>query len=135
MKPVDRCRCSQCLKISLVIDCETINRSGISQVFMVLYVCRGWFVNQSLRQRILRPRKLVRLIASVWFRLSSKKLLKALYWLLHLKILSEFHEKRPRKNIGKTFIYFKHFASKEILRVANRPTPLPKLSFSSNTWS
>ena len=61
---------------------------------MVLYVCRGWFVNQSLRQRILRPRKLVRLIASVWFRLSSKKLLKALYWLLHLEILSEFHEKK-----------------------------------------
>ena len=76
---------------------------------MVLYVCRGWFVNQSLRQRILRPRKLVRLIASVWFRLSSKKLLKALYWLLHLKILSEFHEKKAWKEHWKNIYLLQTF--------------------------
>ena len=58
--------------------------------------------------------------------------------MLHLKVLSEFHEKckvgleRPLK---KHLLTVKHFTYGEISRCTDRLTPQPKLSFSSNNWS
>ena len=66
----------------------------------------------------------MRLIASGWFssEVSSKNFsitLKSAVLIVNLRILSELHEQCQvglEKNIGKTFIYFKHSAYGEISR-------------------
>ena len=99
----------------------------------------GSFVIKLLRQRIESSRKLVGLIASVWFRGKFWKLITLKSTVLAVTSKNPIRawtvSSMARNIIWKTFIYFKQFACGEISMFTDRLTPQPGLLFCSNNWS